>query len=224
MNPFLKYVFASVIIVSGTFSCQDISTSGRSKQNHLAGETSAYLLQHAHNPVDWYPWNDEALQKAKKEHKLIIVSIGYSSCHWCHVMERESFSDTAVSRIMNRDFISLKVDREERPDIDNVYMTACQIINRDGGCGWPLNAICLPDGRPVWVGTYLSKEDWQKLMTQIHSLFKEDVNELELMFHGNHLYPNLQNPLKFFENLQVTDSPKLDPCFRVQFLDFILES
>ncbi len=165
------------------FSCNNKGSQlgNNQKGNHLINETSPYLLEHAHNPVDWYPWKDEALKKAKESRKLMIVSIGYSSCHWCHVMERESFSDTTVSRIMNSDFISIKIDREERPDIDNVYMTACQVINQNGGCGWPLNAITLPDGQAVWVGTYLTKDEWLKLLTNIQSVYAEDPNELEKM-------------------------------------------
>ena len=160
-------------------ACKPSSSQTETKSNHLIKEHSTYLLQHAHNPVDWYPWSDEALAKAVKENKLIIVSIGYSSCHWCHVMEKESFSDTAVSRIMNANFVSIKVDREERPDIDNIYMEACQIVNQNGGCGWPLNAICLSDGRPVWVGTYLTKNEWMHLLNQILDVYKEDQNQLQ---------------------------------------------
>ena len=103
--------------------------------NALINETSPYLLQHAHNPVDWYPWGEEALEKAKKENKLILISIGYAACHWCHVMERESFEDTAVAKIMNQNFINIKIDREERPDIDQIYMNAVQLMTGRGG--WP---------------------------------------------------------------------------------------
>jgi uncharacterized protein YyaL (SSP411 family) len=120
--------------------------------NRLAQESSPYLLQHAHNPVDWYPWGDEAFERAKREGKPIFLSIGYSTCHWCHVMERESFENAEIAALMNRDFVSIKVDREERPDIDNVYMTACQLLTRSGG--WPLTAILTPDGRPFFAGTY----------------------------------------------------------------------
>ena len=123
--------------------------------NALIHETSPYLLQHAHNPVEWYPWNKESLQKAKDENKLIIISIGYSACHWCHVMERESFDDAEVAKLMNERFINIKVDREERPDIDQIYMTAVQLMNQGGG--WPLNCIALPNGKPVWGGTYFTK-------------------------------------------------------------------
>lgn len=131
--------------------------------NHLMNETSPYLLQHAHNPVDWYPWSPAALKKALEQDKLLVVSIGYSSCHWCHVMEKESFSDTAVSRLMNKHFVSIKVDREERPDIDDVYMTACQMVS-GGACGWPLNVIALPDGKPVFAGTYFPKKRWIEIL------------------------------------------------------------
>jgi uncharacterized protein YyaL (SSP411 family) len=171
-------------------ACKNTNNSKeQGNANHLIHETSAYLLEHAHNPVDWYPWGDEALNKAKNESKLLVISIGYSSCHWCHVMERESFSDTAVSRLMNKYFISIKVDREERPDIDNVYMTACQISNPNGSCGWPLNAITLPDGKPVWVGSYLPRNDWMKLLNQVNELYHEDQNELQKMAYqiANHL-------------------------------------
>ena len=122
--------------------------------NHLANESSPYLLQHAKNPVDWYPWGEEALAKAKAENKLMVISVGYAACHWCHVMEHESFEDSLVASIMNENFVSVKVDREERPDVDDVYMTAAQLISGRGG--WPLNAITLPDGKPIFAGTYLS--------------------------------------------------------------------
>jgi len=131
--------------------------------NALIKESSPYLLQHAHNPVNWYPWGKEALEKAEKEDKLLIISVGYAACHWCHVMEHESFEDTMVARIMNDNFVSIKVDREERPDVDDVYMTACQLTNKNG-CGWPLNAIAFPDGRPIWTGTYLPRDNWMEVL------------------------------------------------------------
>jgi uncharacterized protein YyaL (SSP411 family) len=124
--------------------------------NRLRFEKSPYLLQHAHNPVDWYPWGDEAFEKARKENKPIFLSIGYSTCHWCHVMERESFEDPEVARLMNEVFVSIKVDREERPDIDNMYMTVSQILT--GGGGWPLNIIMTPDKKPFFAGTYFPRE------------------------------------------------------------------
>src|SRR6185295_7191258 len=151
--------------------------SEHSHTNHLVHETSPYLLQHAHNPVEWYPWNDEAWQKAKQENKLVIVSIGYSSCHWCHVMEHESFEDTTVAGIMNKNFICIKVDREERPDIDQVYMTASQLMT--GGGGWPLNCITLPDGRPIYGGTYFPKERWVNLLMQLANYYSKNQKEAE---------------------------------------------
>ncbi|VAW26390.1 Uncharacterized protein YyaL, partial [hydrothermal vent metagenome] len=138
--------------------------------NNLINETSPYLLQHAHNPVNWYAWNKETLELAKKENKLIIISIGYSSCHWCHVMEHESFENEEVAKVMNENFISIKVDREERPDIDQVYMNAVQLMTGRGG--WPLNCIALPDGRPIWGGTYFPKENWINALNQLADLYK----------------------------------------------------
>ena len=146
--------------------------------NKLVNESSPYLLQHAHNPVNWYPWGDEALAKAQKEDKLIIISVGYAACHWCHVMEHESFEDTTVSKSMNEHFVSIKVDREERPDVDDVYMTACQLASK-GGCGWPLNAFALPDGRPVWAGTYFPKENWMEILEYFQNLYETDRGKLE---------------------------------------------
>ena len=145
---------------------------GHSYTNALINETSPYLLQHAHNPVNWYPWGEEALQKAREENKLIIVSIGYSSCHWCHVMEHESFEDSVVAQLMNDHFISIKVDREERPDIDNIYMTAVHLLNQQGG--WPLNCIALPDGIPIWGGTYLPKDQWMEALRQVSAYYQDN--------------------------------------------------
>ncbi len=127
------------------------------KPNKLINEKSPYLLQHAYNPVDWYPWSEEAFEKAKKEDKPIFLSIGYSTCHWCHVMEKESFEDNEVAALMNELFVSIKVDREERPDIDGIYMTVCQILTGSGG--WPLTIIMTPDKKPFFAGTYFPKEE-----------------------------------------------------------------
>ncbi|MRX70094.1 DUF255 domain-containing protein [Flavobacterium resistens] len=143
--------------------------------NDLINETSPYLLQHAHNPVNWKAWNKEALDQAKKENKLIIISVGYSSCHWCHVMEKESFENDSVAKLMNDNFISIKVDREERPDIDQIYMNAVQLMTGEGG--WPLNCIALPNGRPIFGGTYFTKEQWTKALTEISNLYKKDPNK-----------------------------------------------
>jgi uncharacterized protein YyaL (SSP411 family) len=130
--------------------------------NELIHETSPYLLQHAHNPVNWYPWGEKAFQKAKEENKLVIISIGYAACHWCHVMEKESFEDVAVAKYMNANFVCIKVDREERPDVDQVYMTAAQLLTGSGG--WPLNALALADGKPFFAGTYFPKENWLEML------------------------------------------------------------
>ncbi|MCX8266446.1 MAG: thioredoxin domain-containing protein, partial [Planctomycetota bacterium] len=120
--------------------------------NHLENETSPYLLQHAHNPVDWYPWGDEAIERAKAEDKAIFLSIGYSACHWCHVMERESFEDETTAKFMNEHFICIKVDREERPDIDDLYMSAVQKMTGSGG--WPMSVWLTPELKPFYGGTY----------------------------------------------------------------------
>lgn len=140
--------------------------------NQLINETSPYLLDHAHNPVNWEPWDESAFEKAKTQDKLVIISIGYSSCHWCHVMEEETFEDEEVAGIMNEEFINIKVDREERPDIDEVYMTAINLIKGSGG--WPLNVIALPDGKPIYTGTYHTKEQWKDVLSKISASYKEN--------------------------------------------------
>ena len=156
------------------FSCSDIKGQKNDHKytNDLIHETSPYLLQHAHNPVNWRPWSPTALEDAKKEDKLVLVSVGYSSCHWCHVMEEETFEDEEVAKLMNENFISIKVDREERPDVDHVYMTALQLINGNGG--WPLNVITLPNGKPIYGGTYHTKEQWSKVLAEVSKLYKND--------------------------------------------------
>jgi len=145
--------------------------------NQLINETSPYLLQHAYNPVDWHPWGPEALAKAKKENKLLIISIGYAACHWCHVMEHESFEDSTVAAIMNEHFVPIKVDREERPDVDDIYMSAAQLVTGRGG--WPLNAFALADGRPIWAGTYFTKERWMEILNQFATLKDTEYQRLE---------------------------------------------
>ena len=139
--------------------------------NALIHETSPYLLQHAHNPVNWKAWNNKTLELAKRENKLLLISIGYSACHWCHVTEHESFEDEGVAKIMNQHFINIKIDREERPDIDQVYMNAVQLITGQGG--WPLNCVALPDGRPLWGGTYFRKENWKNALLQLAELYQK---------------------------------------------------
>ena len=145
--------------------------------NQLSKSTSPYLLQHANNPVNWYPWGPEALEKAKTENKLILVSIGYSACHWCHVMEHESFEDEKVAELMNQFFVCIKVDREERPDIDQIYMSAVQLMTGRGG--WPLNCFCLPDQRPIYGGTYFPKKDWKNLLLNLAQFWDTKPEEAE---------------------------------------------
>lgn len=165
-----------------------MAKSSTQKKNALAHAQSPYLLQHATNPVNWFPWEDQQLEKAKKEEKLLIISIGYAACHWCHVMEHESFEDEEVATVMNEHFISIKVDREERPDIDQVYMQALQILTGQGG--WPLNIVALPDGRPLWGGTYFPKDQWVNYLQQIVKLQKEEPHRLTQ--YAQHLEDGMQ--------------------------------
>lgn len=146
------------------------------KTNRLINATSPYLLQHAYNPVDWYEWGEEALAKAKQEDKPILVSIGYSSCHWCHVMAHESFEDEDIAAIMNENFINIKIDREERPDIDRIYMDAVQAMGINGG--WPLNVFITPDQKPFYGGTYFPPKNWSQLLIQISKVYKEKRAEI----------------------------------------------
>ncbi len=150
--------------------------------NHLADSKSPYLLQHAHNPVNWYPWGVEALQKAKNEDKPIIVSIGYSACHWCHVMERECFEDEEVAALMNQHFVCIKIDREERPDLDNIYMDALQAMGLQGG--WPLNVFTNPDQKPFYGGTYFPKKNWVQLLQGVADAFQNNREKLEESAEG----------------------------------------
>lgn len=145
--------------------------------NQLIHETSPYLLQHAHNPVNWLPFGTEAFESAQRRNKPLLISIGYSSCHWCHVMEHESFENEEIARLMNDNFVCVKVDREERPDVDHVYMDAVQQIHGSGG--WPLNCFALPDGRPFWGGTYFRPDQWKQLLSNIAGLFRERFEDLE---------------------------------------------
>lgn len=144
--------------------------------NNLIHETSPYLLQHAHNPVNWRAWNAKTLQLAKEQNKLLIISIGYAACHWCHVMEEESFKNEEVAELMNKNFISIKVDREELPNVDQTYMAAVQLLTGSGG--WPLNCIALPNGKPIWGGTYFSKEQWIEILEKIIKLNKTEPDKV----------------------------------------------
>ena len=157
--------------------CFACSKNNSKKGNDLVNETSPYLLQHAYNPVNWKAWNENSLEEAKEQNKLIVISIGYASCHWCHVMEEESFENDSIARIMNDNFINIKVDREERPDVDKVYMNAVQLMTGKGG--WPLNCITLPDGRPVFGGTYFTKNQWSKILKDVSKLYKENPQKVE---------------------------------------------
>ena len=151
--------------------------------NHLINESSPYLLQHAHNPVNWYPWGEEALTKAKEENKPILISIGYAACHWCHVMEKESFEDETTAALMNEHFINIKVDREERPDLDHIYMDAVQAISGSGG--WPLNVFLTPECKPFFGGTYFppvnafNRLSWKEIINNVSTAFKEKKDEIE---------------------------------------------
>jgi uncharacterized protein YyaL (SSP411 family) len=167
LNRFL--ILLSFILTTITGCSQNQSLSS---MNRLSSSESPYLLQHKNNPVHWQPWDQAALNEAQEQDKLLIISIGYSSCHWCHVMEHESFEDNEVAEVMNSHFVSIKVDREERPDIDQVYMSAVQLMTGRGG--WPLNCIALPDGRPVYGGTYFSKEQWIGVLNQLSELYAND--------------------------------------------------
>ena len=173
----IKRVLPIILLL---FTCSEVTTTksgGKDKKaNDLINETSPYLLQHAYNPVNWKAWNDESLKQAKEENKLIVISVGYSACHWCHVMEEESFENDSVAKLMNENFINIKVDREERPDVDKVYMNAVQLMTGSGG--WPLNCITLPDGRPVFGGTYFTKKQWVKILEDMSNLYKNNPDKV----------------------------------------------
>ncbi|MBS1627519.1 MAG: thioredoxin domain-containing protein [Bacteroidetes bacterium] len=216
--------------------------------NHLINETSPYLLQHAHNPVNWYPWCKEALEKAEKEDKPILVSIGYAACHWCHVMEKESFEDETIATLMNEFFINIKVDREERPDLDHIYMDAVQAISGSGG--WPLNVFLTPNAKPFYGGTYFpphnayNRISWKELITSIHQSFKEKKHEIiaqadnltQHLFNANIFHTNANHNTIIFnkDDLEIITSnilkqadtvlggfgkaPKFPQTFSIQYL------
>src|SRR3954466_13926465 len=169
--------------------------------NRLANETSPYLLQHAHNPVDWWPWGPEALARAAAENKPILLSIGYAACHWCHVMERESFEDEATAALMNERFINIKVDREERPDIDSIYMQAVQAMTGHGG--WPMTMFLTPDGTPFYGGTYFPREDrhgmpsFRRILLSVSDAYrtnKDAVGRTTESVREMYASPRLQSP------------------------------
>ena len=193
---------------------------GTEHLNRLAQASSPYLKEHADNPVDWYEWGAEALEKAKREGKPLIVSVGYASCHWCHVMEVESFMDTAVARFMNENFVSIKVDREERPDVDQIYISAAQLIS--GNAGWPLNAFALPDGKPFYAATYFPKDQWLKVLQQVTKAYQEDhdnvLKQAEALTKGIQTYdvivPVVDNQSQInketYQNIFFSWQPQLD--------------
>ncbi|WP_296317366.1 thioredoxin domain-containing protein [Winogradskyella sp. UBA3174] len=176
----LKKTIGIIVFLVLAMSCSQGNKTnikkGEPRSNDLINETSPYLLQHAYNPVDWKAWNNESLKLAKEQNKLIVISVGYSACHWCHVMEEESFENDSVAKLMNENFINIKVDREERPDIDQIYMNAVQLMTGSGG--WPLNCITLPDGRPVFGGTYFTKEQWTKILIDMSSLYENNPDKV----------------------------------------------
>lgn len=181
LNERYRFMVALIVLI-GMFPIESCSQNNKKAMkvqhtNRLTQENSPYLLQHAHNPVDWYPWGEEALQKAKNEHKVILVSIGYAACHWCHVMERESFENEEIAKIMNEFFVCIKVDREERPDIDRIYMDAVQLMTGSGG--WPLNCFAMPDGKPFFGGTYFRPNDWVRVLQGIQNAWLSEKDKVE---------------------------------------------
>ncbi len=202
MKKILHYL--PIIFFSFLIACTNNNDGKSSKKgNDLINETSPYLLQHAYNPVNWKAWNNETLEYAKKENKLMVISIGYASCHWCHVMEKESFENDSIAQIMNSNFVNIKVDREERPDVDKVYMSAVQLMTGKGG--WPLNCITLPDGRPVFGGTYFTKEQWNQILIDISTLYKENPQKVEQY---------AQRVTEGIQNSELISLNKEDPTFK----------
>ena len=172
-NVIFPKTYLVVLFLFIFFSC---TTDFNINQNNLGLETSAYLKQHDQNPIHWQRWDNDLYKKWNKKQKLLIVSIGYSSCHWCHVMEKETFKDSVVSNYMNKHFINIKVDREENPEIDNIYLTATQMMTGKGG--WPLNVVCLPNGKPIYGGTYHTKEQWVDILNKIQNVYENDKTKL----------------------------------------------
>jgi len=196
--PILIIYLISTICFSKTKTEKGNMNSKEHKYtNTLIDESSPYLLQHAHNPVNWFPWGKEALDKAKSENKLLIISVGYAACHWCHVMEHESFENEEVATFMNEHFVAIKVDREERPDIDQVYMNAIQLLSGRGG--WPLNCIALPDGRPIYGGTYFTSTQWLDMLQKVLDFVNENPEKAELQAKS------------LTEGIQTSEMIKLNP-------------
>ena len=222
-----KHTIIIYLLVS-LFSCSQAqdkkekeTTSEHKFTNRLIHETSPYLLQHAHNPVNWYPWGEAALAKAKKENKLIIISIGYAACHWCHVMEHESFENEEVANYMNGHFVAIKIDREERPDIDQVYINAVQLMT--GRAGWPLNCVALPDGRPIHGGTYFPAKQWIDMLKQVSSFVDRNPEKAEK--HANAITQGVQSDKQILFNKEtatfsMNDLDKLFKTWKTD-LDYI---
>lgn len=188
--------------------------------NHLVHESSPYLLQHAHNPVNWYPWSEEALLRARQENKPILVSIGYAACHWCHVMERESFEDEATAAIMNEHFINIKIDREERPDLDHIYMDAVQSMTGSGG--WPLNVFLTPEAKPFYGGTYFppqrayNRPSWQETLLGVVKAFREKRHEIDAQAENltEHLVSSNSFGLQKLAEEEVFTRQKVEEAFQ----------
>ncbi|HNS11819.1 MAG TPA: thioredoxin domain-containing protein, partial [Bacteroidia bacterium] len=200
-----------ILLILTLLSCQRVTPQNMQHTNQLINETSPYLLQHAHNPVNWYPWGEEAWKKAKDENKLVLISIGYSACHWCHVMEHESFENDSTAKLMNEYFICIKVDREERPDIDQIYMSAVQLMTGSGG--WPLNCFTLPDGRPIYGGTYFPTANWNQILVQLSTFYKKDPAK------ANEYATELTQGINKMELVKVNEDP-ID--FNMKDLDAIV--
>ncbi|MDH3579424.1 MAG: thioredoxin domain-containing protein, partial [Hyphomicrobiales bacterium] len=176
MIRFCLALVAALFILPEAFAAAPGAGEAR-KANRLINEASPYLRQHAYNPVDWYPWGAEAFKKAKQENKPIFLSVGYSTCHWCHVMERESYSDADIARVINTNFVAIKVDRERRPDVDETYMLATQLISRSGG--WPNNVFMTPERKPFYGGTYFPPDAFKSLLVQVAGIWRDEQNTLE---------------------------------------------
>jgi uncharacterized protein YyaL (SSP411 family) len=198
--------------------------STNKKANRLIHEKSPYLLQHAYNPVDWFPWSDEAFEKAKAEDKPIFLSIGYSTCHWCHVMEKESFEDEEVAKILNKHYVSIKVDRELRPDIDHIYMRVCQGITGSGG--WPLSIFMTPDQKPFYAGTYFPKETKGRylgfidILTYFAKLWEtdkerlyEDITEIDKYLKKSMVIPSEEPDIKTIDKAYRLLKADYDPKY-----------
>ncbi|SFZ90814.1 hypothetical protein SAMN05428642_1011154 [Flaviramulus basaltis] len=210
----MKYLQLLTLIIL-IISCKGQNSKSMEHQytNALINETSPYLLQHAHNPVNWNAWNEKTLAKAKSENKLMLISVGYAACHWCHVMEHESFEDSLVAQVMNKNFINIKIDREERPDIDQVYMSAVQLMTGQGG--WPMNVVALPDGRPVWGGTYFKKEQWISALEQISKLYTENPEKLQ------EYADKLEHGIKALDVVEVNTN---EPVFETNYIEEAVEN